>query len=141
MKICDIKAILNLYCTKQCNIDILSEVLINSNIDATNLKKLLYNTVGIIESHGPQKAYDYINKNINNGFGFLFDCDDYEKIIELDSEEQEFIKNPTVVVEGVNKCYKCGNCKTISFNKQTRSADEGTTVFCCCYICGNRWKM
>lgn len=39
------------------------------------------------------------------------------------------------------KCAKCGSTD-ISFEfSQTRSADEGTTVFCYCTKCSKRWKM
>ena len=39
---------------------------------------------------------------------------------------------------------RCGKCKSsdIAFDfLQTRSADEGTTVYCTCTSCGKRWKM
>ena len=39
---------------------------------------------------------------------------------------------------------RCSKCKSsdISFDfLQTRSADEGTTVYCTCTSCGKRWKM
>lgn len=39
---------------------------------------------------------------------------------------------------------RCGKCKSteIAFDfLQTRSADEGTTVYCSCTACGKRWKM
>ena len=38
----------------------------------------------------------------------------------------------------------CGKCRStdISFDfLQTRSADEGTTVYCTCTKCGKRWRM
>lgn len=39
---------------------------------------------------------------------------------------------------------RCSKCRSsdISFDfLQTRSADEGTTVYCTCTSCGKRWKM
>jgi DNA-directed RNA polymerase subunit M/transcription elongation factor TFIIS len=39
---------------------------------------------------------------------------------------------------------KCSKCRStdVSFEfSQTRSADEGTTVFCYCTKCSKRWKM
>ena len=39
---------------------------------------------------------------------------------------------------------RCAKCKSseIAFDfLQTRSADEGTTVYCTCTSCGKRWKM
>ena len=39
------------------------------------------------------------------------------------------------------RCTKCRS-SDISFDfLQTRSADEGTTVYCTCISCGTRWKM
>jgi len=39
------------------------------------------------------------------------------------------------------KCSRCGS-NEVSFEFcQTRSADEGTTVYCCCLGCSKRWKM
>lgn len=39
------------------------------------------------------------------------------------------------------KCSRCGS-NEVSFEFcQTRSADEGTTVYCCCLACSKRWKM
>jgi len=53
-------------------------------------------------------------------------------------EQQNFIENPFEVEEGVLEC-KCGSRKTISFSKQIRSGDEGTTVFAKCVDCGRGW--
>jgi DNA-directed RNA polymerase subunit M/transcription elongation factor TFIIS len=38
-------------------------------------------------------------------------------------------------------CRKCGHDEVTWHTKQTRSADEGSTVFCTCSRCFNRWKM
>lgn len=39
------------------------------------------------------------------------------------------------------RCSRCGS-NEVSFEFcQTRSADEGTTVYCCCLSCSKRWKM
>lgn len=38
------------------------------------------------------------------------------------------------------KCPTCFSEKTESKQVQTRSADEGMTVFMCCLVCGNKWK-
>lgn len=39
-------------------------------------------------------------------------------------------------------CKKCGTESDVEWNtKQTRSADEGSTIFCVCKKCKSRWKM
>lgn len=39
------------------------------------------------------------------------------------------------------KCRRCGSSEVSWEQKQTRSADEASTVFCTCSKCNNRWKM
>ena len=47
------------------------------------------------------------------------------------------------IEDGVHQCHKCGKWKTFSTHLQTRSADEGTTVFvkCADKKCGVMWKI
>ena len=47
--------------------------------------------------------------------------------------------SPAEVEEGVLEC-KCGSKRTISFTLQTRSGDEGTSVWARCVECGNKWQ-
>ena len=39
------------------------------------------------------------------------------------------------------RCAKCHSSEIAFDFLQTRSADEGTTVYCNCTACGKRWKM
>ena len=39
------------------------------------------------------------------------------------------------------RCKKCGSNDITHEFLQTRSADEGTTIFCTCTQCKKRWKM
>lgn len=45
------------------------------------------------------------------------------------------------VEDGIHECRKCGGKKTKSCDMQTRSADEGATVFVFCVTCKNIWKF
>ena len=38
------------------------------------------------------------------------------------------------------RCGKCGGNKTTYYTMQTRSADEGETIFITCLTCGKRWR-
>lgn len=38
------------------------------------------------------------------------------------------------------RCVKCGRNKTTYYTMQTRSADEGETIFIICLNCGKRWR-
>lgn len=42
---------------------------------------------------------------------------------------------------GAIRCRKCGDNQVTIQQKQTRSADEGMTVFCTCEQCGFQWRM
>jgi DNA-directed RNA polymerase subunit M/transcription elongation factor TFIIS len=39
------------------------------------------------------------------------------------------------------RCRRCGSNEVTWEEKQTRSADEGATVFCACTTCKNRWVL
>lgn len=52
----------------------------------------------------------------------------------------DFLTNPFVPEEGLFTCGRCSSTRTISFQRQTRSADEGATTFVQCTQCGNQWK-
>ena len=43
--------------------------------------------------------------------------------------------------EAIVRCRRCGNEDVTWEEKQTRSADEGATVYCSCSVCKNRWVM
>ena len=54
-------------------------------------------------------------------------------------EQDDFTISPFQVEEGVLKCPKCSGCKTFSYSKQTRSADEPMTTFATCVACKHKW--
>lgn len=41
--------------------------------------------------------------------------------------------------EAIVRCRRCGSEEVTWEEKQTRSADEGFTIFCFCVTCKNRW--
>ena len=43
--------------------------------------------------------------------------------------------------QAIVRCRRCGSQEVSWEEKQTRSADEGATVFCVCTTCKNRWVM
>lgn len=61
--------------------------------------------------------------------------------VKFNQEEQDnYIINPFEAVEGVVTC-KCGSNRTISFSKQIRSCDEGSSVIANCIDCKNTWTI
>lgn len=43
--------------------------------------------------------------------------------------------------QSIVKCRRCGSTEVRWEEKQTRSADEGATVFCTCINCQHRWVL
>lgn len=66
----------------------------------------------------------------------VWDTTAYSRWATKEREELEFRKTPFQVEEGIIQCKKCGSKRTLSFQKQTRSADEGMTTFYQCVECG-----
>ena len=62
--------------------------------------------------------------------------DKYRKLLD---EEEEFLRTPIQVVEGVNKCGNCGSTRTFCYAVQNRSSDEGTSSFITCVQCEAKW--
>jgi len=75
-------------------------------------------------------------KNKHNGYELcVYDSMKEQKELEYIRETQ-----PSKVVDGLYKCYKCNNKKISTYSAQLRSADEPMTHFFTCIQCGNRWK-
>ena len=74
----------------------------------------------------------------------LISSDYFESSLFEDAKktDDKFLNNITCKLEpvsGIHKC-KCGCDKVYSYELQTRSADEGMTVFLQCYECGKKWR-
>tara|TARA_A100001011_G_C14320875_1_gene850557 strand:+ start:988 stop:1413 length:426 start_codon:yes stop_codon:yes gene_type:complete len=55
-------------------------------------------------------------------------------------EQNDFIKNPFEVEEGVFQCKICGSRRVYSYSRQDRSCDEGTSVYAQCVACKVQWR-
>ena len=56
-------------------------------------------------------------------------------------EEFTLIEPDTADVPALNRCGRCRSDNVYFYQRQTRSADEGSTTFCKCLSCGKRWKQ
>lgn len=61
---------------------------------------------------------------------------EFKRFFVLDTD-----KTNITVEESIHPCKKCKQFKTLSYNKQTRSADEGMTTFVYCPGCDLTYKF
>lgn len=59
---------------------------------------------------------------------------------ELEKQRIRKFKEQHMAVSTEYKCSKCGHNETRISLVQTRSADEGATLYCVCVHCGKTWK-
>ena len=113
----------------------LFESLINekagNNIEKRN--NIIYDLCGLVLQHSIQECYDMIKED-----RIGWESDIFKDNIEEERIEMEFIDNPFENVDSVLEC-KCGSKRVLSFSKQTRSCDEGETIFGKCLDCKRTW--
>ena len=101
-----------------------------------NYNSNLYQIIGdIIDEIKLKKILENIK---NNKIGWKHHSFD-EMNICID-EQNDFIKNPFEVEEGVFQCKQCGSKRVYSYAKQDRSCDEGTSVYAQCVACKAKWR-
>jgi DNA-directed RNA polymerase subunit M/transcription elongation factor TFIIS len=77
-----------------------------------------------------------VYNTINGGDDDIWENQNFKTISMEFDKENETIKNPFPVSECSEPCPKCSSERTLVYSKQTRSADEGTTIFIYCGDCG-----
>lgn len=113
----------------------LFEELINEKAGNNIEKKtnLIYELCGLVLSHSIQECYDMIKEDRTGWCSDIFKDD-----IEEERVEMEFIENPFESVDSIMEC-KCGSKRVLSFSRQVRSCDEGSTIFAKCLDCKRTW--
>jgi DNA-directed RNA polymerase subunit M/transcription elongation factor TFIIS len=132
--------IIDSFSKKKENIDILKKYIRSYliNIDDTTVNDVIYE-VGFLlkqENKTLKEVFDLLKggKLFKNHSNFV---EISKKLREMD----EFMDKPFEVTEGVNVCNKCKSSRTLSYNRQTRSGDEGMTVYVFCIDCKYRYTM
>ena len=135
-------AIIESFCKKKENSDILKKHISNylnqDDMDDVDEMDIIYEVGFIIknEKENLKNTFDLLKSKrlFKNHPNFV---DISKKIKEMD----EFMDKPFEVTEGVNVCNKCKSSRTLSYNRQTRSGDEGMTVYVFCIECKYRYVM
>lgn len=125
---------LNHICSKKDNIPILKKYIDKS----INPMDLLYEFAFSFKHEKiPLKTCFEILKAEKFGFKHQNFENISKRIVEMD----HFMDKPFEVEEGVNTCGKCNSKRTLSYSRQTRSGDEGMTVYVFCIDCKYRYTM
>ena len=118
------------------NIEIIEKLIYEKCVNNENkYKNMVYEVVEYIKNGS--KILDAM-KELKEG-RLLYNHPAFNEVKFKQQEQDEFIMNPFQVEEGVLKCPKCGQCRTFSYSKQTRSADEPMTTFATCMNCKHKW--
>jgi DNA-directed RNA polymerase subunit M/transcription elongation factor TFIIS len=101
-----------------------------------NYKSNLYQIIGDIINE--EKLNDILSNIKNNKLGWSHK--EFNEMANYIAEQNDFIKNPFEVEEGVFQCKKCGSKRVFSYSKQDRSADEGCSTYAQCVACKAQWR-
>ena len=112
------------------------EKAIFENFTENEYKDVVYETMYVLDTEKPVKSA-LISHILSRKMGWTHP--DFNEVSFRQKEQDDFTISPFQVEEGVLKCSKCGGCKTFSYSKQTRSADEPMTTFATCITCKNKW--
>lgn len=109
------------------------------------------NGENIISEEDPFNTLEIINLWLNFGKDF-FSGEEYENsenfiwdsplMYESKKVFYTFLHSQTIEREGIKGLTTCKNCKNdvvVQYSKQTRSGDEGTTIFNRCLRCNHNW--
>lgn len=130
------KPILQRYIKTPSNLDIIEKYIFARTNDEQEYIALVYETIGAL-IHGTTLK-ELCKRLHHKRFGWSHPS--YDELRTRLEEEDTFTTTPVEVEEGILECGKCGSKKTFSFQKQTRSIDEGATTFAQCAVCKNSWR-
>ncbi|MBL4898347.1 MAG: hypothetical protein JKX76_01740 [Colwellia sp.] len=133
------------------NIGLAKETTISimAGIDQELYRELSYNascqnfnsntTESLDEDHSGKSGFDISMELMEMGF-------DHPSFTDLKDQQEEtdaFMKRAVEIEEGIVQCpnSKCRSWRTMSVEKQLRSADESTSLLSTCLDCKRRWRV
>lgn len=88
----------------------------------------------------PQNIEEYV-KNVIQKELLGFNHSSFDKFIQKEKIQDEYVINPFQAEEGVVQCVKCKSMKVYSVSRQTRAADEPMTTVSVCTMCKHKWSQ
>ena len=117
-------------------------VLAYSNGDVSIYNRAMYNIFGVATMDDcEQEIENFLNDLAKNVSGVDMKC--FEKYREQQRIDNMKYDIQIDVADGAISCFTCGSSKVFQQHKQTRSADEATTIFYTCANkdCRKRWRV
>lgn len=103
---------------------------------------LIYECIGLSSKAESQDlVVDAEERDLTANIPYRFS--EYDPYRVLEKEKDMRTETPFDVEEGILQCPSCKGLKTTSYSLQTRSGDEGMTVYAKCFTsgCGKTWKL
>lgn len=88
----------------------------------------------------PQNIEEYVKDVIEKEL-LGFKHSSFDKFIQKENIQDEYVINPFQAEEGVVQCVKCKSMKVYSVSRQTRAADEPMTTVSVCTMCKHKWSQ
>lgn len=129
-----VRDILATVLTNEHNLDVFSRRLANASEHIVH--EVLYE-LSACQSIQKRTLQEMLCRIRDHEYGWTQAPFDQARVRE--EEEESFLLKPLEIEEGVLEC-RCGSKRTISYQRQTRSADEGSTTFARCVECGASWR-
>lgn len=141
------------YCTRRCRSQGLPLVIIKGTKEARYLnwmykQRVMSITFNLRNPRNPQLLHSVLNKDVEcRHLGFFTREQLFpelwkairDKLNDRDRVVEDTTSQPT---QGGISCSKCKGKGNVHISiVQTRSADEGSTLFCYCATCSKRWKI
>lgn len=124
--------VLRTYLSNNQTVKLFFEYLITQ--DPETVLDYTFECVGLFKHEASaHSAFEKLSRNM-----IVWNDPSFEKFLNSEKEEDNFLETPLTVAEGALKC-KCGSKRIFSFSKQTKSGDESTTVFALCSKCKSKW--
>lgn len=93
----------------------------------------IYQVAGLLMTYSVKDTREFIV-----GKKIPWKTPNFEQHMKDEKIEQDFIETPFEKTESVIKCH-CGSSNVMTFSKQLRSSDEGTSTIAICMTCKKRW--
>jgi DNA-directed RNA polymerase subunit M/transcription elongation factor TFIIS len=134
-------------CFQKClsnpvNIELLEAYVASGVTDAEVYRARLYETLGSLFYEWDQSSESPVQTTLERVYRNQLEWDHpkWDPVRVQIQEENAFQEHPPDLEEGVLECGRCHSKRTYSFQRQTRSADEGATTYSQCALCGHRWR-